>query len=236
MSYVSEVSSDSPVAWWRCKEASGFLQDSSGNARHADEVHGSPTYLVSGPISSEGSDTAITLHGTGPDWWHIPYNAAFDIGDTFTVEAWIKRGDTSSAEEVIMCRDQGFYIGIITNQLMLARTSVASICKSTTTITDTTTWHHIVNTKTGATCKQYIDAVDVTGAITNSTCTNGTTPPVTIGADGGGEPFTGSIDEVAVYSTVLSAARVSAHYTAATAGGGGGGASGNRNLLLTGVG
>lgn len=236
MSYVSEVAADSPLAWYRCQEASSYLQDSSGHAYHCDEVHGTPTYGVIGPITSEGSDTAVSLVRATPDWYRVPYNAAFDIGDTVSVEAWIKRSGTATTEQVVICRDQGFYLGIITNQLFIARTSVAGIAKSTTTITDTSTWHHCVVTKTGATVHQYIDGVDVTGVVTNSTYANGASPGVTIGGDGAADNFDGAIDEVAVYTTVLSAARVSAHYTAATAGAGGGGGSASKNLLLTGVG
>ena len=166
MSYLSEVTADSPVGWYRCKEASGYLQDSSSHALHADEVHGSPTYSQTGPITSEGGDTAILCHSAGPDWWNIPYYASYDIADVWSIECWIKRTGTSSAEQIIVCRDQGFYLGIITNQLFIARTNVAGIAKSTTTITDTTTWHHLVNTKNAGTVKQYID-----GRLESSTIT-----------------------------------------------------------------
>jgi hypothetical protein len=117
----------------------------------------------------------------------------------------------------IFHRDQGFYLGLITNQLFIAKTNVAGIAKSTTTITDTTTWHHLVVTKTGATVKQYIDAVDVTGTVTNATWQNGTTPDVRIGGDNGATLYTGYLAEVAVYPTALSQARISAHYAAAIA-------------------
>ena len=235
MSYVSEVLADSPRAWYRCQEASGNPQDSSGNARHCDENHGSPTYSVGGPITSEGSDTAITLHSAGPDWFNVPYNAAFDVGDTCSVECWAKRADSATTEQIIVTRDQGMYLGFINNRLFIARSGVAGIAQSTSTITDTS-WHHLVVTKTGSTVKQYIDAVDVTGTVTNSTYTNGSTPTIKLGADGGSEPFNGSVDEIAIYATALSSARVTAHYTAATAGAGGGGGGTNRNLMLTGVG
>jgi Concanavalin A-like lectin/glucanases superfamily len=236
VSYITEIQADSPLAWWRCKEASGNLQDSSGNARHCDETHGSPTYAVTGPITSEGSDTALTLHSAGPDWYNVPYNAAFDVGDTCSAECWIKRADSSTSEMDLVTRDQGILLALTNNQVAIGRAGVAFICKSTNTITDTSTWHHLVVTKTGATVKVYVDAVDVSGTVTNSTYTNGTTPTIKLGADGGTDPFNGSIDEIAIYSTALSSARVSAHYTAATAGAGGGGGTGAGKQMLLGVG
>ncbi len=235
MSYVSEVNSDFPAAWYRCQEASGYLQDSSGHALHADEVHGSPTFGASGPITSEGSDTAVVVNGATPDWWNVPYNVDFDVGDVMTVECWLKRSHTGIGEEIVVTRDQGIYLGLINDRLFAARSGVAGIAQSTSQILDTA-WHHCVITKSGVTTKQYIDGVDVTGVVTNSTYANGSTPTVKIGADGGSTPFYGSLDEVAIYPTALSAARVSAHYTAATAGVGGGGSTGKSNMLLTGVG
>ena len=218
MSYTSEVLADSPVGYFLLDEASGDPADSSGHGHNFTAVNGTPTYRQVGPITSDASNFAILLNSATPDWFAMNYDAAFDIGDVGSVEIWIKRGDTSTSELEIINRDQGFYLGLITNQLFIAKTSVAGIAKSTTTITDTTTWHHLVNTKNGATVHQYIDGVDVTGTVTNATWQNGTSPFVDLGANGGGDAFKGSIARPAIYATELSQARVSAHYAAATAG------------------
>jgi hypothetical protein len=219
VSYLSEVLAEpSLVALYRSQEASGVAQDSSGNARHGDGVNGAPTFAQAGAIPSDGTSKSWLMHSAGPDWFNIPYFAAFDIGDAFTVECWIKRADASTAEMDIVSRDQGFGLGLINNQLMLFRSGVASICKSTTTITDTTLYHHLAVTKNGATCATFIDAADVSGAVTNSTCTNGTTPTVKLGADAGGSPFNGNLSEIAIYSAALSSARIAAHFNAAPAG------------------
>jgi hypothetical protein len=215
MSYSSEVLADAPIAYYRLAEASGNIQDSSGGARHGDEVHAAPTYQATGPILSDSTDKAMTIHSSGPDWFHIPWTAGWDIGDVGTLEIWIKRADSATTEQVIVTRDQSIYIGLINSRLFIAKSGVAGIAQSTTTITDTTTWHHCVVTKNAGTVKQYIDTVDVTGTVTNSTWANTVTTGISIGADAGGTPYNGGLDEVAVYGTALSSARVTAHYNAA---------------------
>jgi Concanavalin A-like lectin/glucanases superfamily len=98
------------------------------------------------------------------------------------------------------------------DRVALGASGVAIIVSSTNTITDTTTWHHAVVTKTGATCKVYVDSADVTGSISNVTCGNGTGS--NIGQDGGGSFADAILDECAIYATVLTPARVLAHYRA----------------------
>lgn len=218
MSYASEVLADSPVGYYRLSDLSGDPVDSSGHGLDADAAHGAPTYSQSGAITSDPSNNSILFHSSGPDWFHLVASALWEIGDVGSVECWLKRSDSSTAEMEIVNRDQGFYLGLINNRLFIAKTSVAGIAQSTITITDTTTWHHCVNTKNGSTVHQYIDGVDVTGTVTDATWTNiGAGFGAAIGSNAGSDPYNGYLDEVAIYGTALSQARVTAHFNAATA-------------------
>jgi hypothetical protein len=217
--YKDAVVADSPVSYWRLAESGGTNAADNQAANNAGTYQNSPTLGVTPGISDIG-DTAVTFNGTTQD---VQVNDAnsLDLGDTFTMEAWIKRTATLGTNQGIISKGSGgYYMRMGTgNNLELAKSQIGSIVASTTTITDTN-WHHVVATKTGATCKLYIDGVDVTGAITNLTCVD-TALHLRIGADGTAgdsavEFFSGSIDEPAVYNTVLSAARVSAHYAART--------------------
>jgi hypothetical protein len=216
MSYQSEVLADTPRVYYRLDESSGLPQDSSGNGLHITNVDGVPTYGVAGALPSDPSATALSFAGAAD--LERTDNALLDLADTFTLEAWIKRGSTSSSAFGIVSKGTGaYYMRINNNALNLLRSNIADIVSSTTTITDTTTWHHVACTKTGATAKLYIDGVDVTGSVSDSTCANNT-EDLNIASDiASVERFNGAIDEVAVYATALSQARVLAHYQAASA-------------------
>ncbi|WSE16930.1 LamG domain-containing protein [Streptomyces sp. NBC_01397] len=88
---------------------------------------------------------------------------------------------------------------------------------STMAFTDTN-WHHVVVVKEGApgTLRVYIDGVQ-NGTVPSQVQNYGSTTPFRIAAYGdtaNNENFLGTIDEVAVYGSALSAQRVSDHYTA----------------------
>lgn len=215
MSYESVVKEDSPKGYWRVGEPSGTTAaDSSGNSQ-TGTYKATPTLGVAGAINGD-ANTAVTLNGT-TQWITVPDSATLDLGDVFTYEAWIKRSATGGTDCII---DKNEGAGIFRfdgeDRLLLRRNSVLDLAKSTTKIADTN-WHHVVATKNGATVRIYIDGVNVTGVVTNSTCVN-TASALTIGADESPvleDFFRGSLDEVAVYGTALSEARVKAHYAAA---------------------
>lgn len=216
MSYSLEVLADSPGAYWRMNEASGQPQDSSGNGNHTVGVSGTPIYSQPGLIS-DPSARSIRLEAASVEYFWAADSATLSYADTFTLEAWVKRASLSAAEEGLVVRlsqGGGMYLEPA-NTLMIAKSEVAVIANSTTTIADTTNAHHVVVTKNGATTKLYIDGVDRTGAVTDATCVDND-QNVWIGIEGPGyASFDGYISEVAVYPTALSAARIQAHYVAA---------------------
>lgn len=213
MSYLDEILADEPVLYWRMQEASGLPQDSSGTGNHATVATGTAQYDVAGPILSDPSDDAIFVDADSG--FSAPDHASLDLGDVFTLEAWVKRQDSTTTEHNIITKDtNGYMLGILDNQVFLARPGVALIAESSITITDTDTWHHLVATKDGATSKIYVDGEDVTSLGTNSTITN-TTSALFIGhGHAANRHLVSHLDEVAVYPTALSGARILAHYEA----------------------
>jgi hypothetical protein len=219
MSYSSEVLADSPVAYYRMDEASGQPQDASGNGNHTTVTNGAKTYSQSGALASEPSSTAITFNSGIDNNFEAPDHATLDVGSVFTVEGWLK----------LLSLVTGLYNGILikhapsfffatdpTNNLTLFEYSGGECCTSTVATTDTD-FHHYVATVNGAAVKLYIDAVDVTGAVTAKSWGNAV-HPLALGGDLGGQYGpAGVLDELAVYPTELSPARVLAHYNAASA-------------------
>lgn len=224
------------VAYWRLGEASGVAAADETGVNPA-AYRGTVTYGVPGAVS--GGDTGITLNGNAANYVTTlaglfgdpsrprptPAASNLNVGDIFTLEAWVNRnGAASGGWNGILSKGGGaFYLRMdgSSGVLALLSSQTAGIATSTAGVPQAAGWHHVVATKDGAAVHLYIDAADVTGAVTNATV--GTNPnSVSIGGDtfgaGISEPFSGSIDEPAIYNRALTPAEVSAHFAAATAG------------------
>jgi hypothetical protein len=210
--YAALVVSDSPVAYYRLGEASGEVIDQMGGP--SGTANGTVTRDVTGALLT-GDDGAVTLDGS-TGYIDVPDHAALDTGDVFTLEVWGKRDalGPGTADTFLLAKgDGGYRLGFNNDGVEIAQKAVAIIAISTVQIQDTTTYHHIVWTKDGATNVIYIDGVDRTGPVTDSTIVS-TAHPLEIGRSN--EYFDGSVDEVAIYGYALSPEQVAAHYEAAT--------------------
>jgi len=222
VSYSSEVLADAPKAWYRMQEASGLIQDSSGNAMHATSQVSTPTYGQASPITTDATAKSI-LFGSAQNF-QIPDNNLLDVGDTFTVEAWYKRTSaTNATNESWIDRGTAAFKLLVTgttdqppgNILVATKPGTADFWTSSVGVGDTN-WHYIVFTKSGSTRKWYLDAIENTGASgTDQTCAT-TATALFIGSSRNSDDFAkGLLTEVALYSTVLAADRIAAHYYAA---------------------
>lgn len=220
MTYASEVLADSPLLYWRLGDASGTTAtDSSGNGRHGTYA-GSPTLGTTGLLSSD-SDTAVTFDGVDDS---VTYADTTNLTN-FSIEAWIKT--TATGERVIASRynsasaEQMFMLELdsLGRASIIIRTGTGASAISGSAALNDGLRHHIVATFNNATdaVVLYVDGVSAaTGSRTGNLVTFDT--PFVVGAWGGGTVrFSGVIDEVAHYSTVLSSTRVAAHYAAGTA-------------------
>ena len=120
------------------------------------------------------------------------------------MELWVYGARTDSVPRSIPTGTGACYLRLNgwTGEIVLVKVHIAQIVVSTTGV-PTTSWHHGVATKNGATVKLCIDAVDVTGPVTNATLVD-TTDLLSFGSEqfGGSstEFFNGSLDKVcAVY-------------------------------------
>lgn len=223
MSYNSVIAADSPVAWWRLDENSGAtsVTDSSGNG-HTGTVTpvvtfgagGQPAGMT-GPVSSWTSDANQNISFTS-------YQPSFANGSW---ELWYNQNGTSAGTNPRILGDNNN--GAIDGFDFLLNgknTPVFSAGNGTVNATITASsplnagWHHIVITYDGAHLNMYVDSVLAASAValTGTILPHGTNF-VRIGGNFPWEshdPFSGLLCQVALYSTALSAARVTAHYNA----------------------
>lgn len=216
MSYSSEVLADSPIAYWRLGESAGTTAVSEVNTPALDGTYvNTPTLGVQGALSGD-SNTAVTFTASSSERITVSDNALLQVADVLTAEAWIKRASTGTKQYILSQHVGALEFYMDTDDLLTAfKHSDAQIVKSTISITDTTTWHHCVYTKNGATSALYINGVDRTGTVTNQTLTDQNNFRIACNTSDA-VFWDGSLDEVAWYGTALSAARVLDHYEAAT--------------------
>jgi len=224
--YRDLILSDGAVGYWRLGEASGTTaEDETGS--YPGTYVGSPTLGVAGAIS-DGS-TAVQFDGS-TQRVTIPYNSALAPTGAITLELFANAnwGSITGSPALISKTAAGGwnfrvndgvtgagFLGFIVNSsgYFGARVSLASLPAG---------FSHIVGTFDGRYLKLYINAVLVdtvdrgsTGAI-SYTAANALiiAGEASSGADWEGSGFPGSLDEVAIYPTALSAAQVLAHYNA----------------------
>ena len=159
--------------------------------------------------------------------------------DPMSLECWFRLGTADIGNLRVIVSELGcLHVEILADGKIYfygetAYALTPLIANSSSTVADTD-WHHLVITKSGATTKIYIDAVDVTVAGTNQAlpacsyavvwgCQNeytgsghiGLTNRQTIGNFSHNTPVKdgdGRLSNCCVYTTALSAARVLAHY------------------------
>lgn len=185
----------------------------SGQNNYTITVQGSPTLpaKVAG-ASGYGNALSLVSNGTTPGMLLLPASLGYGGGggSPYTVECFFLRSATQSVEQGLVAKwnpsgSQNMYLYITsTNKLGCAShdttTHVIGPLNSTTTITDTTTWHHAAMSYDGSTFYLFLDGVLVAsqgghGAGTLQAADN-TTNTVIGGQSVTTNPFIGDIDEV----------------------------------------
>jgi signal peptidase I len=223
--YRTAVLADSPSFFWRLAEASGTAIADAGTSARPGTLVG-PTYVQAqaGALAAEPRDTSLLATMAS-----ITANVSVTGPATFSVEAWIKTtsttggrilgfGDASGANQSATV-DRQLYLAP-TGKVMFGVGSTKTTVASTAAVNNGA-WHHVVGTSTTGNngMKLYVDGT-LQGSATAS--------PVSMtgywraGAETmtgwTGNPtdryFEGNLDELAVYPTALSQARITAHRTA----------------------
>jgi RHS repeat-associated protein len=217
-SYATTVGADNPAGYWRLGEpaGSGMAADASPNGING-LYQGGVTPGQPGPLTGD-PDTSTAFNGSS-GYVGLGTPAALRP-DQLTLEAWFK---TSVAANMTILRSRWYGYSLGTNA---SGQVVGSVCGSSTCFTAGSLtsladgrWHHVVLTKSNTWgVNLYVDGSSASTVPSPGTTYYGTTPGgIAIGRDGDfdGSYFNGSIDEVAIYPTVLSLQRITAHYQAA---------------------
>jgi DNA-binding beta-propeller fold protein YncE len=216
--YAQTVTADTPAGYWRLDETSGTTAakaaGGANNGTYTGVTLGQPGLIGS------ASDKAVTFSGTSSRV-QIASNTAVSPTASVSVEAWIKPGAlpatgafasvTSKAESYsLQFNGPRLEFTIIQNgtRRRLQAPANAIVVGNT---------YHVVGTYDGTTQRLYINGTQsVSAALTGAITAN--TNALYIGSwDGSSEFYRGTADEVAVYTTALTAAQVLNHYNAGIA-------------------
>lgn len=224
--YAAEVLADSPLGYWRLSETAGAsLADETGT--YDAVVTGSPTLDTPGRFGSGMTGFTTTDYGITP--------TIGTLGNTPNVsfELWLKWTSTAIEDPfgVVSGNQIGFFHcnagdnetqnepGRVTFR---RRNTSGKARHSARNDLNDGEWHHVVGTQAGATADPtlYVDGVVDHGGLWTHASVGAAafTRGFAIGASNGNgtitRPFSGVVDEVAVYNVALSGARVAAHYAA----------------------
>lgn len=214
-SYAAEIASDNPSVWYRLDEASGTTVVDQEGALNGTRG-GAHTFQTVGPVINDGGvDKAEDVAGAG--WIDMVDSTATDLGDSFTVEFWMKRAATGSVTPfeqnggvIVRCSGSSGIELYVNGVTKIAHTGAGALFNGTGA------WIHVMVTKdaTIAGGKIYVNGNDVTIQTASATAVNGTNARIG-GQLNSTEFFNGGIDEFAVYKRPLHQSRAWAHYQAA---------------------
>jgi hypothetical protein len=222
--YSSAVLADSPFLYWRLGESAGTTAaDASGNGRTGTYHATGVTYSVAGGIAGD-ADTAVTFDGSAGEV-HSTAAVVLAAFTVCTIEFWFKWAAAgafaceSSADASV---NTGAFWSILqggTSPWQLLMTGGGNQRTGTFPQPSGGVWHHMVNVFNlgGDTLKAYVDGVAQT-VTPAGTATSGNLGNFTLNVgsrnQGASLRWNGQMDEFALYSSELSAARVTAHYRA----------------------
>jgi hypothetical protein len=198
---------------WHFDELTGTVAaDSSGNGNNGQ--------YINGPLLGQPGvfQTAVQLDGVN-DRISVPDSATLDVGDSFSVEGWVRRETTTGTEELFNKGGNGLQLSVLSapnlNQVVLRKANITTIARSTAGVPADGNFHHVVATRSGpGGVAIYIDGVN--GGTTQVSATQviqDTAFPLQFGL---GNSAGARFDEFAIYDRALTAGEVSCRYALAS--------------------
>lgn len=212
-SYYDEVMADNPLGYWRFTEVSGTSAVNSGSAGSGSGGYNGSLTLGLPSLVGDPSDKSIILSG---GFVSMGANPVFALADDFTYEAVIIVPTAGSDRTIFSFNNGGFCMRLDTsNRLQAVKSFVAARGNTASAVgTAGDTVHVVITVDSSGALTFYVNGVSAGSGITASDY-GSPANSFLIGADFmTSNPWTGGIDECAVYDTALSGARIAAHFAA----------------------
>jgi hypothetical protein len=222
--YSTAVLADSPIAYYKLDDSSGTTAADSGSNSMNLTYHEPATTLFRQTALLPADISSLTnksvKFNSNNSAIRSNYNATdtrFNLTGNFTLEAWIV-APTSGANRGILDRSNNSYRFRLNNanRVQIEKSGVATVMTTTAALTAGQTYH-LVGVKNGTTYSIYINGILANSVTSAQTMNNlGTGGMMTIGASSSGGWFGDqsqmNIDDVSLYDTNLSPAKILEHY------------------------
>ncbi|NYJ06259.1 beta strand repeat-containing protein [Petropleomorpha daqingensis] len=234
--YATAILADSPAEYWRLGETNGSVAQDAVNTRNLNESGG----VTQGVPGAFGTDRAVGLDGSANAQLQINDHIETP-GNAFSFEGWV-RTTTGGIIAQEIDRDslpgQLLYNRILyvdnAGRLTLGVTGIGFVngqtaltyptLRSPSVLTDGN-WHYVVGTIGSAGAMLYVDGAQVAGDasmtagnpyLSAAWWTFGTGDMAGFPNAPASPSLTGGLDELAIYPSVLTSAKVAQHYSTAT--------------------
>ena len=217
--YRQQVLADGAVGYWRLGELSGVVAaDETG--RVAGSYVGGVTLAQPGALASDGNQAA-SFDGSN-DYVLVPAASVLDLRVGVTIEVWVKRRLSGTWQVIVgkpgdgQSRFENYALWLDTSNQPIAYFGNGVTFVSVAAPAIDTGWHHVVATYDNAAARIYLDGV-LKATATSTVALTANAGALNIGRAASNTYFYGGLlDELAVYSSALTAQQVQAHYSAAT--------------------
>ena len=218
------VQPTSQVAYYPLDENTGTAVWDVTTNNNNGSFSGTPTWAT-GKLGN-----ALTV--SSANYASVADNASFSVGSSpITMMAWVNLSGLGTSGTIIsqngdsfeLNKDSSNRLGV---QMTCSDSSLRRARESTASLTATGAWYYVAavfNPTNGATTI-YVNGSSRTVTYTDAqaACAGGlknSTSPVTLGSrDAGSNPFSGTIDEIKLYSRAFTAKEIDAEYTAQSKG------------------
>lgn len=213
LNYAAAVLADAPVGYWHLGETSGTTAaDSSGNSHNATYAG---TYTL--------GNSSLLPHGYGKSFNSaaaadiaLPTGWISSVSSNISIEAWIKVASFSGGPNILSTYNGGFSLGITSGgNLELANPGVVLLAQDITLLATVTVYYVVATWDSSGNIKFYVN-----GALSSTSTGHGAANAGVDSAYIGAyqvtlNRFNGSLQEVALYNTALTATQIANHYAAA---------------------
>jgi len=234
--YARFVLGDVPAGYWRLDEPNSATVAADQTGFYPGVYYGY-TGSELGQLGALTNDADTASSFTGLNYMQVPLDPQLTSSNGLTLEIWANPSSIGAAQDLIACfggtPTWGYVLSLSAagNPVFTTYNSVSSAAPASTSLTATTAltaglWAHVVATYDGTTQRLYVNGV-LAGTQTATYIPVGASSGIGVRFGAGmsnvgaiASPFTGLLDEAAIYSKVLAVQQIQNHYEAGVLGSG----------------